>query len=272
MKVLSKLNSLDNVNDGDTRKLITKTSESGAGNVVSSISVSGDTVSYTKGVSALTSHQSAFSNVKVGSSTIAADQAGDILELAAGDNITLTPDTTNDKVTITATNTDEKVKQTVNTSSNTALRVLFTPNVLDTDYTGSVNKNSNFTYNPTTKALNTGGSINGYTLAGASAKAVDSSITAASTSTNLPTSQAVATFVEGKGYVTTDTKNTAGSTDTSSKIYLIGATSQAANPQTYSDNEVFVTSGVLQAKEYSINNGAKIVYNSTDKTIEFSFI
>lgn len=45
-----------------------------------------------------------------------------------------------------------------------------------------------------------------------------------------------------------DTKNTAGSTDTSSKIFLIGATSQAANPQTYSDNEVYVTSGVLQTK------------------------
>lgn len=38
----------------------------------------------------------------------------------------------------------------------------------------------------------------------------------------------------------TDTKNTAGSTDTSSKIYLIGATSQAANPQTYSHGEVYV--------------------------------
>ena len=49
----------------------------------------------------------------------------------------------------------------------------------------------------------------------------------------------------------TDTKNTAGSTDTSSKIYLIGATSQAANPQTYSDNEVFATSGVLTAKTFN---------------------
>lgn len=46
----------------------------------------------------------------------------------------------------------------------------------------------------------------------------------------------------------TNTLNTAGSTDTSSKIFLIGATSQAANPQTYSDNEVYVTSGVLQTK------------------------
>lgn len=40
------------------------------------------------------------------------------------------------------------------------------------------------------------------TLAGAAVKAVDTSIAAASTSANLPTSAAVAAFVEGKGYVT----------------------------------------------------------------------
>lgn len=38
----------------------------------------------------------------------------------------------------------------------------------------------------------------------------------------------------------TDTKNTTGSTDTESKIYLVGATSQAANPQTYSHGEVYI--------------------------------
>lgn len=37
-----------------------------------------------------------------------------------------------------------------------------------------------------------------------------------------------------------DTKNTAGSTDTSSKIFLVGAASQAANPQTYSHDTAFV--------------------------------
>lgn len=41
-----------------------------------------------------------------------------------------------------------------------------------------------------------------YTLAAACAKGVDTSIAAASTSANLPTSAAVATFVEGKKYVT----------------------------------------------------------------------
>lgn len=45
-------------------------------------------------------NQNAFSNVKVGDSTIAADSKTDTLTLVAGDNVTITPDTTNDKVTI----------------------------------------------------------------------------------------------------------------------------------------------------------------------------
>ena len=45
-----------------------------------------------------------------------------------------------------------------------------------------------------------------------------------------------------------DTKNTAGSGDTTSKIYLIGATSQESNGiQTYSDSEVYVENGTLHA-------------------------
>ena len=50
-------------------------------------------------------NQNAFSNVKVGSTTIAADIKTDTLELVAGSNVTLTPDATNDKITITATDT-----------------------------------------------------------------------------------------------------------------------------------------------------------------------
>lgn len=48
-------------------------------------------------------NQNAFSNVKVGSSTIQADGKMDTLTLAAGNAITLTADTTNDKVTIAVT-------------------------------------------------------------------------------------------------------------------------------------------------------------------------
>ena len=50
-------------------------------------------------------NQNAFSNVKVGSTTVQADSKTDTLELVAGSNVTLTPDATNDKVTIAATNT-----------------------------------------------------------------------------------------------------------------------------------------------------------------------
>lgn len=75
-----------------------------------------------------------------------------------------------------------------------------------------------------------------------------------------------------KPTIPSDTKNTAGSTDTSSKIFLIGATSQAANPQTYSDNEVYTTSGVLTTKSIQVGGtAATMQYNSTDKSIEFIF-
>ena len=53
---------------------------------------------------------------------------------------------------------------------------------------------------------------------------------------------------------TTDTKNTAGSTNTSSKIYLIGATSQAANPQTYSHDTAYVgTDGCLYSNSTKVS-------------------
>lgn len=43
----------------------------------------------------------------------------------------------------------------------------------------------------------------------------------------------------------TDTKNTAGSTNSTSTLYLIGATSQAANPVTYSNSQVYMSNGTL---------------------------
>lgn len=72
---------------------------------------------------------------------------------------------------------------------------------------------------------------------------------------NISLSQiATQSWVTNKGYVTTDTKNTAGATDTSAKIFLIGATAQNANPQTYSHDTVYVgTDGCL----YS--GGAKVL-------------
>lgn len=51
----------------------------------------------------------------------------------------------------------------------------------------------------------------------------------------------------------TDTKNTAGATDTSNQIYLIGALEQSANPQTYSNSGVWVSGdGELSMYTWSV--------------------
>lgn len=69
----------------------------------------------------------------------------------------------------------------------------------------------------------------------------------------------------------TDTKNTAGSTDISTKIFLIGASSQAANPQTYSDNQVYVTNGQLDANKVRIGEAVTLQYNTSTQALDFVF-
>lgn len=87
-------------------------------------------------------------------------------------------------------NTDTKVTQTNNTS-NATYNVLFSVDASTTTAkTNGTYKTTNFTYNPSTKALNTGGTVNGYTLNAASAKGVTdntSSVAPSSTDTNLIT-------------------------------------------------------------------------------------
>lgn len=61
-------------------------------------------------------------------------------------------------------------------------------------------------------------------------------------------------------YSTTDTKNTAGSTNTTSKLYLIGSTSQSANPQTYSNASVYTTGSTIYANGFG--NDIFIIYPS----------
>lgn len=79
-----------------------------------------------------------------------------------------------------------------------------------------------------------------------------------STSANglVPKSTDTSKFLKGDGTwaTPTDTKNTAGSTNSTSKLFLIGATSQAANPQTYSRSTAYVgTDG------YLYSNGKKVI-------------
>ena len=92
--------------------------------------------------------------------------------------------------------------------------------VTKTDITGlgipGSDTNTTYTFatgdsNGQIKVTPSGGSAQNVSVKGLAAgayKGVDTSISAASTSTNLPTSKAVAAFVEGKGYKTTDNNTT----------------------------------------------------------------
>ena len=75
----------------------------------------------------------------------------------------------------------------------------------DWSYIPSANETDTFLrYSDTTADLTTTARSGTITLGEASIKQIDESITAKSNSMNLPTSAAVASFVEGKGYKTTD--------------------------------------------------------------------
>lgn len=81
-------------------------------------------------------NQNAFSNVKVGSTTVAADSKTDTLELV-GSNVTITPDTDNDKITIAVANGSTSTKgivQLTNSTSSTSTTTAATPSSVKSAY------------------------------------------------------------------------------------------------------------------------------------------
>lgn len=90
-------------------------------------------------------------------------------------------------------------------------------------------------------------------------------VTSGAANFNVPTKTSHLT--NDSGFVTQDTKNTAGSTDTSSKIFLIGATSQAANPQTYSQDTAYVgTDGCLYSGGVKVLTSHQDISGKVSKT------
>lgn len=130
--------------------------------------------------------------------------------------------------------------------------------------------NDNFKYNPV-------GNIATCNISGNAASATHAtsagSATTATTATQLSSSAGSATnpiyFSNGKPtactfslnktvpsnavFTDTDTKNTAGATNTTSKIYLTGATTQAGSAQTYSNTNVWTKNGAVNA--LGVGNG-----------------
>lgn len=285
-------------------------------------------------------NQNAFSNVVVGSTTIAADSKTDTLTLTAGSNITLTPNATNDSITISASGSSYSLPLASN-STRGGIKLSGstqggTPNEITTTsgrtYAVQVNSNEQAVVNvpwtdtkyslPTASATTLGGvkvgsglAISNGVLSATGGGEADSvawgnvtgkpswigsskpsyswseitskptlvkqvepgtpstdwqsayvplDVTYSDTSIShkiisLPMASPASGNSQGRaGLITgvdkkklddfTDTKNTAGATNSSDRLYLIGATSQGANPQTYSKNGVYIEDdGILMS-------------------------
>lgn len=102
-------------------------------------------------------------------------------------------------------NSDINVKQLAAITTSGAYPIILANSTATTEVTGTVNKSSTLTYNPSTKALVTGGTVNGYTLAAASAKGVtdnSSNADVTSSDTNLITGRTLYYQLAKKGYTT----------------------------------------------------------------------
>lgn len=88
------------------------------------------------------------------------------------------------------------------------------------------------------------------------------------------------TYLNNKGEWGTppndDTKNTAGASATTTKIFLVGTTAQSTSAQTYSNTAVYATNGALSAKTLGVNadtTASKVTlqWNATDSSLDFIF-
>lgn len=154
---------------------------------------------------------------------------------------------------------------TILNDNNTSLNLVagsnitLTPEKSGSSYTGKITINS--INDNTTYSLSGSLSGNNYivTLSSSEEPATYANIAAmtAATTSNAgkaglvpaPAANKHTSYLRGDGQwvIPTDTKNTAGSTNSTSKLYLIGATSQATNPQTYSNSNLYIENGVLKA-------------------------
>lgn len=166
---------------------------------------------------------------KVGStetSVVKFTQDGDkTIKFVQGSNVTLTPNATDGTITIAASDTDTKVTSDAN--HYTPSGTAMTPGSSGTATRGSTMVITNL-------SKDSKGHVTGATWY------------------TLPSSD------------NTDTKNTAGSTNSTAKLFIIGAGSQAANPQTYSHSSVYMQSGSLYATYFYGTSDRRLKENIKD--------
>lgn len=218
-------------------------------------------------------NQNAFSNVVVGSTTIAADSKTDSLTLV-GSNVTLTPDATNDKVTIGIT------------KANVTSALGYTPPTTDTVTTVSSSGSGNAV---TSVKDNGDGSISVTKDLTFLTAHPTISMGSDTTSTASPAHGGTFTAIDSitkdsNGHVTkfntktvtlpADTKVT-NALATTTKAYLTGTTSATTNTGTQVfDTGVYLgaTAGELNSTSYKLNEKVSMAYNSSTESLDFTFV
>jgi len=74
-----------------------------------------------------------------------------------------------------------------------------------------------------------------------------------------------------------DANASPNATNSTNKLFLLGATAQEAAPTTYSNTYVTSTNGILSATSIGINNGTatnkiQLEWNNSDSSLNFVFV
>lgn len=158
-------------------------------------------------------NQNAFSYVKVGNTSIAADNATDTLTMVASTNITITPDAANDKITISAKDTTYSAGAGISLSGTT-----FSNSGVRSITTGSDNG---------TISVNTNGSSTSVAVKGLGSAAYTDST--AYDSAGTAQTKANETLASAKTYIDTKISNMVGSSSVSTQISTHNTSTSAHN-------------------------------------------
>ena len=158
-------------------------------------------------------NQNAFSYVKVGNTSIAADNATDTLTMVASTNITITPDAANDKITISAKDTTYSAGAGISLSGTT-----FSNSGVRSITTGSDNG---------TISVNTNGSSTSVAVKGLGSAAYTNST--AYDSAGTAQTKANEALASAKTYADTKISNMVGSSSVSTQISTHNTSTSAHN-------------------------------------------
>lgn len=207
--------------------------------------------------------------VTIGGNTYTIEDGGAQRTLVSGTNIkTINNESLLGSGNITISSTDEKMKWTASTASNTFYPLQSTSSAT-TSTANTLNGINFYQYYNTaggyrrlnlgnaTAYKSSGGAYGAIRLYGTGATYYGD-INPGTIGANSLTANRTWTLPDATGTIAltsdiTDTKNTAGSTNSDSNLYLIGATSQAANPQTYSNVGLYFDNGINS--ETSVTSG-----------------